>query len=197
MRKEKLDELKSYIEELKTIKKEIVRKESDFLKIKYYNCHLNNGKSIIREKLIKGNSDGSASIVLPVMEDNDVILVVEPRVFTKDTVSVGLPAGYIEKDEMPIEGALRELKEEIGCIPKNIKRLVSYYQDEGCSSAYNHSFIAFECIQKFKQNLDNDEYIKYFKCHFEEALELIEMNYINGANSIITLEKAKTYFKRR
>lgn len=58
-------------------------------------------------------------------------MVVEPRVFTAKTVSVSFPSGYLEEGESPYEAALRELKEETGYIPKYIKLLDSFYQDEG------------------------------------------------------------------
>lgn len=48
MRKEKLEELKSYIEEFKTIRKEKVDNNKNFLKIEKNKYYLNNGKSIIR-----------------------------------------------------------------------------------------------------------------------------------------------------
>ena len=46
MRKEKLLELKRYINELKTIKMERIDTESKFLKTEVYDCSLNNGNTI-------------------------------------------------------------------------------------------------------------------------------------------------------
>lgn len=196
MRKEKLDELKSYIEEFKTIKKEKVFTDNNFLKIEKYKYYLNNGKSIIREKIVKNNNDGSAAIILPVTKNNNTLLVVEPRVLTKLGVGIGFPAGYIEKDEKIVDAARRELQEETGYVPKTIKLLDSFYQDEGCLEAYNHIFLALNCEKKYSQKLDKDEYIKYFECTYDEAIELSNMGYISGANSKLALEKSKQYIKR-
>lgn len=66
----------------------------------------------------------------------------------------------------------------------------------GCSSAYNNSFIALDCEKKSEQHLDSEEYIRYFDCTYDEALELIDMGYIEGCNAIITLGRAKKYIKR-
>lgn len=101
IRKEKLEELNSYIEKFKTSKvleeREIEKEEKSFLTIIKRKCLLNNGEVIDREQILKGKKYGSASIVLPVTKEGNILLVVQPRVFTDKTVCVEFPAGYIEK----------------------------------------------------------------------------------------------------
>ena len=196
MRQEKLDELNNIIEEFKTIKKDISDKKPEFIKSQVYDCYINNGKKITREKITKAGKDGSAALILPITNDEDVILTVEPRVFSKRTVGIGIPAGYIENMEDKCVAALRELEEETGYVPKSLINIGGFYQDMGCSSAYNEMFIAFNCKLEKEQHLDKDEYIKYFKCTYDEALELIDLGYIEGCNAIITLTKAKKYIKK-
>lgn len=195
MRKEKLVELRNYIDELRTVSKTKVNDNSKFITSDVYECLLNNGKMIMREKLLKGKKDGSAVLVLPYTNDEEVILSIEPRVFSKRTVGIGIPAGYIEDNEMPIEAAKRELLEETGYTSNDLKYLGGFYQDMGCSSAFNQIFLAMNAVDTGKQYLDQDEYVRPFKCTYDEALELIDMEYIQGANTIITLEKAKKYIK--
>lgn len=195
MRKGKLEELKSYLEELKTIKVTKSKKVSSFLTVENYDYVLNNRRIISREKIMKNGSDGSSAIILPVTKENNCLLVVQPRNNTKEGVSVEFPAGYIEKNEEAIECARRELEEETGYVPEELELLSSFYQDQGCSSAYNYSYLALNCEKVKDQNLDQDEIIKYFECSFDEVIELEQLGYIKDINSLYTLEKAKQYFK--
>ena len=190
------NKIKEYIEELKT--NSLVKKNNrSFLSIETYDCYLNNGQKITREKLLKNSGDGSAVIIYPITTDNKVILAIEPRVFTKETIGVSLPAGYIEKDEYPYAAAKRELLEETGYMSNNIIYLGSFYQDEGVSSAYNHYFLAYDCQKVSEQKLDKDEYIKYILVTEEELQELLNAGYITGINSAYTIEKVKNFQLRR
>lgn len=194
MRQEKLDELNKYIDELKTIEK-IYDKPIDknFLNIRQVKCKLNNGKIILRDKLQKMNRDSKSAVILPITENHDVILVIQPRLFNSLSVGIEVPSGYIEEGEEPIDGAARELAEETGYSSDNITKIAEFYQDEGCSAMKSYAFIATNCKKTTSQNLDNDEYIKFFECTLNEAQELIKMGYIQGLQSQFILEKAKEY----
>lgn len=196
MRDEKKAKLREYIDELKTIKYEINNKpKKQFLSSVSYLYTLNNGRVIPREQLFKNGLDGSAVMVAPyIKKANEFLVVVEPRVFTSLKVAVSFPAGYIEKNETREEAALRELKEETGFITNELIYLDSYYQDEGVSAAYNHSFLAMDCEKKYDQKLDQNEIIKYMTFNYDELLELSSLGIISGANTKLTLSLIKKYF---
>ncbi len=196
MRKSKLDELNLYIEELKSKKKELLDTQSRFLKIQSYRSYLEDGRTVRREKIIKGNGSGNAAIVLPVTSDNNVILTVQPRIFTKSTVGIALPAGYVEENEDYIDGARRELQEETGYQSDNLIEICGFYQDEGCSEAFNKGFLALNCKKISNQKLDKDEFVRYFTCSIDELYELVNMNMILDGGSQLTIEKAKKYIMK-
>lgn len=199
MRKEKSEELKEYLNELKTIEviKRDIENNKKFLQSEAYSFKLNNGLIIPREKLLKGNNDGSAAIIMPITVNNEILTVIEPRVFTDLTVGVGFPAGYIEQGEEPYIGALRELREETGYVTDDIFEIDSFYQDEGISSALNRIYLANNCIKKYEQKLDKDEIVRYMLFTYEELLELEKMGYIRGCNTKLALAKSKKYVKGR
>lgn len=188
----KLKELKSDLEV--SSMKEIQSK--CFLSSQGYECTLNNGKVIKRECILKNKGDGSAVIVLPITHDLQTILVVQPRVFTRSKIGIELPAGYIDESESPEEAALRELREETGFTTNSLIKLCSYYQDQGCSKAYNHCFLAQNCIKTSKQNLDSDEFIHCISCSFQDVCDLVDTSLIEDAGSILTIEKAKQLILR-
>ena len=196
MRKEKLEELNEYVELLKTKRKKLMEMTGDFIKVNKYLVELNNGEVITREKILKGNNDGNASIVLPVTVDGNVILVVQPRIFTRSGVGIELPAGYVDVGEEYEDAARRELFEETGYVPDNVRLLGEFYQDQGCSAAYNKSFLAEGCRKIGPQSLDSSEFIKYFECSIDELYELVELGMINDLQSQYTIEKAKQYIRR-
>ena len=197
MRKEKLEELHSYIEELKVKKFELLDANGRFLKSERYSVELNNGHTMVREKLIKNGKDGSAAIVLPITSEGNTLLIVQPRVFSKTKVAVEIPAGYVDDGEDYETAARRELFEETGFVPEKMTLLGSFYQDQGCSGAYNKAFLAEGCKKVSEQHLDGDEFIRYFECSYDEALELIDMGMINDAQSQLVFERSKQYLKNR
>ena len=195
MRKEKRELISEYLNELKTVRRELVENpKKRFITTVPYLYTLNNGKVIPREQLFKNGCDGSAIIVAPYISEKDEFLVVmEPRVFTKLGVAMSFPAGYIEPGEAPEEAAARELREETGYEASKLIHLDSYYQDEGSSAAYNHSFLGLDAKKKYDQSLDENEIIKYLTLTYEELLEMDKEGLISGANTKLALSKIKKY----
>ena len=185
IRKEKLEEIKQIMKEYKTIKKEKINKKNEdkFIQSEVNRYYLNDGTSIVREKLVKGNKNGSAAIIIPKLDNGEFLTIIEPRVFTELTVGVGFPAGYIENGEDAIVGAKRELEEEVGYSSDYLIELDDFYQDEGCSEALNRFYLALDCKKIGEQHLDKDEKIKYLSLNLDELLELEKMKIIRGCNT--------------
>lgn len=197
-RKKLIQELENIKEEFKILSmRELKNESTKFLSTKKYQVVLNNGNILVREKLLKGGSDGSAAIIVPILENGNSIVIVEPRVFSETGIGIEVPAGYIEEGENPNEAARRELLEETGYLSDEIIELKSYYQDQGISGAKNRCFIALNCRKVKDQDLDKDEYIKYLECSFNNLVYLVDEGIINDANGIIAINEAKKYLRSK
>lgn len=195
MRKEKLDEIEKLMKQYKTIEKsEECQVSEGFIKIHEAKYKLNNGETITRDTIRKGKINGNSAIILPILENKEILFVVQPRVFTKNTVTVEIPAGLVEIDEEPIIAAKRELEEETGCIAEEFITGIRGYGDTSLSSAITNFFIAKNVKKVKEQHLDKDEYISIFTCTYAEALELIDLGYICDLNTIFMLKLAKDLF---
>lgn len=191
MRKQKLEEIKGYVEQLKIIAQtepEIIPK-GRFLKVAKAFYTLANGKTIVREEIIKPHN--AAVVMLPITMTGNVVLVIQPRPMTKEGVTIELPAGYVDQGESHLEAAYRELKEETGYSPTLLHDLGNYYQDQGCSRGLNTLYLATGCKKISDQKLDKDEFIIYFECLLEEMHELINMGHLRSINSMLTIKLAE------
>lgn len=119
--------------------------------------------------------------VLAVM-DKKIILV---RQFRKphDEVLYELPAGKLEPGEDPYECAIREMEEETGMIPENLKLMLTIYTTPGFSSEKLYIYKADE----FKQGeicRDKDEFMDVSHFDIEEVTAMIMNNSIKDAKTI-------------
>ncbi len=198
MRKEKQKIINELLKTLsvKSQKIVLIPRFKKFIKTRAKIYTLNNGRKIYREEIVKNGEDGSAVIIIPMIKD-ELLTVVEPRVYTKSSVGIGFPAGYVNKNEDPVQSAKRELREETGCVAKELILLDSFYQDEGCSRALNRIYLAKDCVRKFNQHLDKDEIVHCISFKVDELIELEKKGYIMGCNSKLAILRLKEYYKEK
>ena len=157
-----------------------------FLGINESRVKLSNGKTIIREQIVKNNGYTDAVIILPITAEDDVILTVQPRTFVPSGVGIGVPAGYVDSGEEPLKAAIRELREETGYTSNEFVKVAEYYQDSGCSDALITCYIAYNAYKVGEQDLDGDEFIDLFTCKVSEVGELIDNGVIKSASTQVT-----------
>lgn len=146
-----------------------------------------NGQVITREFLNKK----PAAVVVPVTTDGNVVCIIQPISLSEEGSLIEVPAGYAENNEHAAQTAMRELVEETGYVPSEIKYLGKHYQDPGSIKEPVNVFIALHCVKKHEQKLDKDEFITTLEISTDEIKCLMDNNEIKDANTFIALAKAR------
>src|SRR6056297_423448 len=144
--------------------------EGSILNLRKDNVKLYNDHETYRE--VVEHSGGVA--IVPVTEEGKILMVKQYRIAV-DEVVLELPAGKLEEDEDVKKCAARELEEETGFRPADIKELFHFYTTPGYSSEKLHLFIA-DGLKHYGQNLDMGEYIEIVELEEEEIIP----NILNG-----------------
>ena len=156
---------------------------------------INNNETIRREGVIRRIGSVDAVAIFAITEDKNILLVVQPRVAlpTDTKVDIEIPAGYIEIDETPEQAGIRELREETGFTAEDIKIIDSYFPSLGYSGERIHIALASNCKQKYEQDLDKDEYVKYIKVSIKEFKFLLDNGYILDATARLAYYRSLEY----
>jgi len=103
--------------------------------------------------------------------NNGKIIVIRQNRFPNG-FSLEIPSGYLKKDEKPINGAIREFKEETGYKAKRMIPLLKFYRDVGYNTQKVHCFIAKDFELVGNTNLDDDEMLQVKKIQFKKLLKM-------------------------
>lgn len=168
---------------MKVLKKENLY--SGFLKLDKFLVELPNGEKISREIIKKKNTVS----IIAINDNNEVYFTKQPRVGANKLESIELPAGLIEDDETPEEAAIRELKEETGCIASEYIRLQRFISDPACCENCSYIFLAKHARKVADLKLDDDEYLESFTIPLNTVFEMVKAEEINDSASLIALLK--------
>jgi len=100
-----------------------------------------------------------SSVILPISINKEFIIIKQYRE-TLDDFSLELPAGFIEKNENPIDTAKRELLEETGYTSNNFNYLGIGRLMINRTNSVQHLFVAKDVIKKSEPKENNIKVIK-------------------------------------
>jgi ADP compounds hydrolase len=98
--------------------------QTRLFRIESLNLQFSNGVCRDYERLARGNPGGGAVLIVPMLDDETVVLIREYSAGVH-RYELGLPKGKIEPQEPILDAANRELKEEIGYGARNLHHLTS------------------------------------------------------------------------
>jgi ADP-ribose pyrophosphatase len=137
-----------------------------------------NGRIVDKE--VVGHQD---SVGIVAVRGSSVILVTQYR-HAANKVLLEIPAGKIEKDETPMQAAVREMAEEIGC-SGTLRPFLKWYLAPGYSTELMHVFVATNL--RTRGLLDDDENIEIRKMRLTAAIEKCLNGSIEDAKTIAAL----------
>lgn len=136
---------------------------------------------IYREHVLAGH----AAIIMPITDNNEFIMIKEPRTPIGKNV-LAFPAGMIEDGEEPEKGAIRELEEETGYRAGKLKKLREVYPTIGYSNEQTIIFLATELV-KTQRHLDETEDIEVLKIPIERVRKMLENGEIQTSGETVGL----------
>ena len=130
--------------------------------------------------------------ILPITEDKQVYMVRQFR-YAFNKIILEAPAGKLEKDEIPVDAANRELEEEIGVKAAELTYLGKIYPSVAYLTEVIHLYAATG-LTETKQHLDEDEFLDIELYPFDVLCDMIYKNEICDAKTIAAVFKAKEMF---
>jgi ADP-ribose pyrophosphatase len=132
--------------------------------------------------------------ILAVDENNNVIL---ERQFRKsiEKVLLEIPAGGIEPGESPAAAVRRELREETGLSPKNVKRLAGFYSSPGYSDEYLYLYLATE-LTPSPLEAEDTAGIDVVRVPLDEIPALLASGKVNDAKTVAGLHMLLEHAKK-
>lgn len=146
-----------------------------------------NGKTSTREVV---EHKGAVAIVA-IDSMGRVILEKQFRKAAEE-ILIEIPAGKLEGEEEPESCALRELEEETGFIPGNIRHLTTIYSSPGFTNEKIHIYMATD-LTKGSVHPDEDERIDLIYVSLNEAIDMINNGDIRDAKTVVGILTAKQF----
>jgi len=133
----------------------------------------------------------SWACVLCVSVDRELVLIRQYRHGAKE-VTLELPAGVIEDDEMPEVGARRELREETGYVADRWIDLATLNPEPSRHTHRAHCFVALDARPDHEQALDLAEQVEVVRFPAARALELVQSGQLDHAVHVAALLLARS-----
>lgn len=128
--------------------------------------------------------NGNAAAIVAV-DGNEVVLIKQFRPSVEETL-LEIPAGRIDEGETPEQAASRELEEETGLKPLNLRKLVEFYPTPGFVDEKIYLFYA-DKFEKGSVHLDEGEVLRIFRLPVNEVEEYLFSNKIKDGKTLIGL----------
>lgn len=153
---------------------------------------LPNGKRATREVCLHNG----AVAILPLLPDGRVVMERQYR-YPHGRVVLEIPAGKLDSpDEIPLEAAKRELREETGAVAGKITYLGKIIPSSAILSEVIHLYLAEE-LTFGERDLDEDEFLDVEYISLAELKQMVMSGEIADAKTQIAVLKADEILRNR
>jgi ADP-ribose pyrophosphatase len=135
--------------------------------------------------------NGSAVAIVALDDQQRVVLVKQYRHAVRGLVTE-IPAGKLDGDEEPLEGAQRELREETGFQAGSFERLGSFYPAPAWSTEFVYLYLATN-LNPGPAQLEADEAIEMWQVELDAAIEMIQSGAIVDGKTVAALLLAQQH----
>ncbi len=127
--------------------------------------------------------------IVPLSEDGYTWLVGQWR-YPLNAYSWEIPEGGGPLGEMPVETAVRELKEETGIVAKNFEEIMQLHLSNSATDEHAFVFLATDLIFEESEPEETED-LKVKKVHINEAFEMVMKGEITDGISVAAIFKVK------
>jgi ADP-ribose pyrophosphatase len=139
------------------------------------------GKTVTREVI-----EHNGGVIIACQPESDKVVLVKQYRYALDQEIIELPAGRLDKGEVPVLAAQRELEEETGYQAKKWKQLTTMYSAPGFCDELLYFFHAVQVFLSTKKT-DEDEETEVIVLSVKEAWQMVINGQIADAKTIAGL----------
>ncbi len=122
----------------------------------------------------------------PAGDDPQVLLLRQYR-WAAEQVIYEIPAGRLNPGEAPDACAIRELREETGCLAAHVQHLFTMFTTPGFTDEKIHLFLATDLTAATTEGRDEDEFITTEAVPMSRALAMVRDGTIQDAKTALAL----------
>ena len=118
------------------------------------------------------------------------VVMIRQHRYPVDKFTLEIPRGFINKGESMHACAAREMEEEAGYMPRELKKLITCYPAPGFSNEVTHIFFA-SSLAKTKSKPDDTEFLQTKLLDIRKAIKFVRNSKIQDAITVIGLLTAR------
>jgi ADP-ribose pyrophosphatase len=155
--------------------------EGQIIKLRVDTVEMPGGRKSTREIVEHGEV-----VAMVVLDERNQIIMVEQFRSAVGMSLLEIPAGGIDPGEDAAAAVCRELREEIGYLPRKIEKLVGFYAAPGYCTEYLHLYLATDLVPS-RLHAEDTEGISLVRVPLDQVAALITSGRICDGKSVAGL----------